>query len=511
MSRIGIDVGGTNTDLIQIKNNNIIFAQKNFTTPDVITGVKKCLINLKDNSKRLDDITAVMIGTTHFINAIVQHKHLNKVGVLRICLPSSKSLEPFIDWPKDLAKKIFIQNYLIKGGHEYDGNEIVPLDTKSIEKIGLDLKKREIKYLAISSVFSPLTSEHEKKAEQIIKDIYPDITITLSSNLGRIGLIERENATILNASLIGLAGNTFGAFKELIKQFGINKPLYITQNDGTVASIEKAKQFPILCIASGPTNSMRGAAYLSKIKNALVCDIGGTTSDIGYLINGFPKQANNIVDIKGVRTLFRMPELISIGLGGGTIIDNNTFDIGDVSVGNKLDSESLIFGGKHFTLTDYAVASGLINLGNKNFVNKFSEKNLKYLYKKIEDKLYNAIDNIKIDPNPLPLIVVGGGAFLSPNTIRGISEIIHVKHNNVANAVGAAISKISGEVDKIYKNLSRNDAIRLAEDEAREKAINSGADKETLEVIEQEDLPLSYLPGNSLRVKIRIVGNIKQK
>ena len=113
MSRIGIDVGGTNTDLIQIKNNNIIFAQKNFTTPDVITGVKKCLINLKDNSKRLDDITAVMIGTTHFINAIVQHKHLNKVGVLRICLPSSKSLEPFIDWPKDLAKKIFIQNYLI--------------------------------------------------------------------------------------------------------------------------------------------------------------------------------------------------------------------------------------------------------------------------------------------------------------------------------------------------------------------------------------------------------------
>ena len=85
MSRIGIDVGGTNTDLIQIKNNNIIFAQKNFTTPDVITGVKKCLINLKDNSKRLDDITAVMIGTTHFINAIVQHKHLNKVGVLRIC------------------------------------------------------------------------------------------------------------------------------------------------------------------------------------------------------------------------------------------------------------------------------------------------------------------------------------------------------------------------------------------------------------------------------------------
>ena len=113
--------------------------------------------------------------------------------------------------------------------------------------------------------------------------------------------------------------------------------------------------------------------------------------------------------------------------------------------------------------------------------------------------------------NPLPLIVVGGGAFLSPNTIRGISEIIHVKHNNVANAVGAAISKISGEVDKIYKNLSRNDAIRLAEDEAREKAINSGADKETLEVIEQEDLPLSYLPGNSLRVKIRIVGNIKQK
>ena len=102
---------------------------------------------------------------------------------------------------------------------------------------------------------------------------------------------------------------------------GIAAPLYITQNDGTVATAAQAVRFPIWSFASGPTNSMRGAAYLSRLQNAVVADVGGTTTDFGHLQAGFPRQANAAVQVGGVRTLFRMPDVLSIGLGGGSLVD----------------------------------------------------------------------------------------------------------------------------------------------------------------------------------------------
>ena len=83
----------------------------------------------------------------------------------------------------------------------------------------------------------------------------------------------------------------------------------------------QAARFPVHCFASGPTNSLRGAAFLSGLEDAMVVDVGGTTSDVGCLRHGFPREANNNVEVGGVRTAFRMPDLLSIGLGGGTLVD----------------------------------------------------------------------------------------------------------------------------------------------------------------------------------------------
>src|SRR3546814_19834166 len=88
---------------------------------------------------------------------------------------------------------------------------------------------------------------------------------------------------------------------------------------GTWMLDEVPAQFPVTSVASGPTNSSRGAAFLTRLDDAMVIDVGGTTSYIGCLVNGFPREANNVVEIGGVRTLFRMPDLLSIGLGGGTM------------------------------------------------------------------------------------------------------------------------------------------------------------------------------------------------
>ena len=108
------------------------------------------------------------------------------------------------------------------------------------------------------------------------------------------------------------------AFRRAIAELGITAPLYLTQNDGTLMSAEFAERYPVLTFASGPTNSMRGAAFLSGLKDAMVVDIGGTTADVGALTHGFPREASVAVDIGGVRTNFRMPDVYSFGLGGGS-------------------------------------------------------------------------------------------------------------------------------------------------------------------------------------------------
>ena len=118
----------------------------------------------------------------------------------------------------------------------------------------------------------------------------PGASITLSHDLGRIGLLERENVTLLNACLQDLARTTVAAFVDALRDSAIIAPLYLTQNDGTIMRAETAARFPVWCFASGPTNSMRGAAFLSGLDDGVVVDVGGTTTDIGYLKGGFPTR-----------------------------------------------------------------------------------------------------------------------------------------------------------------------------------------------------------------------------
>ncbi len=214
---------------------------------------------------------------------------------------------------------------MIGGGHEYDGRAIVPFDGAAMREAAKEILDAGIDSVAVASVFSPLTAECELAAAEILAEECPDAEVTLSHELGRIGLLERENATLLNAAIRGLARKTTEAFENAILASGIEAPLYLTQNDGTVMRAAYAQAYPVYSFASGPTNSMRGAAYLSRLDDAIVVDVGGTTTDIGCLGKGFPREANNVVEIGGVRTLFRMPDLLSLALGGGgTALDGDT-------------------------------------------------------------------------------------------------------------------------------------------------------------------------------------------
>jgi N-methylhydantoinase A/oxoprolinase/acetone carboxylase beta subunit len=506
--RIGIDVGGTNTDAVLLEDDAVVAGVKTPTTPEVTGGITRALADLVRQAPAARDAAAVMIGTTHFTNAVVQRRDLDRVAAIRIGLPSGASLPPFVDWPEDLADLVRGEVVMLEGGHEFDGRPLVPFDVKGMREAARRIRAAGITSVGVASVFSPLNAACEEDAAAILREECPDVAVTLSHRLGRIGLLERENATLLNACLIALARKTTRAFAEALRASGIAAPLYLTQNDGTVMLAEAAEAYPVYSFASGPTNSMRGAAFLSKRDEALVIDVGGTTTDVGSLRHGFPREANNVVEIGGVRTLFRMPDLLSMGLGGGTRVTGDPLAIGPASVGYRLTEQALVFGGDVLTVTDVAVAAGLIDLGDRRRVTALPATLIGAALARIHAMIEEGVDRMKTDAGEAPLIAVGGGSFLVPPRLAGVSEVVTVPHQAVANAVGAAIAQVSGEVDQIFQNLSRDEAIARARHLAEAKAVEAGADPATLTVVEVEDLPLSYLPGNSLCTRVRVVGEI---
>ena len=514
--RLGIDVGGTNTDAVILdEKNNVIAKHKETTTPDVSTGITRAVERVLELSKiNPTNITNAMLGTTHATNAIVERKGLSRVGLIRLSAPSGFGIPPFIDWPKDMIETTGNSFIIVKGGYEYNGVPISNPEIDEIKKALSQLQKRGIESLAVSGVFSPVNDDQENLVRELAIEIFgKDFPITLSNEIGSIGLIERENAAVLNAAIRKLAERAYGGFQDVLKNHGINADLFITQNDGTLMSIEYAKKYPVLTIASGPTNSLRGAAFLSGIKDAIVVDVGGTTTDVGILTKGFPRESSSDVEIGGVRTNFRMPDLVSLGLGGGSIVakDENEITIGPKSVGYKLTKEALIFGGQTLTATDIAVAAGLANIGDSSRLTHLGDADVKKAMEKIKTMVEEAIDKVKISAKELPVVVVGGGSILIPDNLRGASEVIKPKHFEVANAIGASIAQVSGSIDGVYDITAkgRDAVIEELKNQAKLEATKAGADETTVEVVELEEIPLAYLPSNAVRFKVKAVGNLK--
>ncbi len=299
-----------------------------------------------------------MLGTTHCTNALVERKALNRIGAIRICLPASKAIPTMVDYPDDLKGLLGKHLYLVHGGYEFDGRLINPLDVDEIKE-KLNSMKGEIDSLAITGIFSKTLPDQEKQVAVWAQEIFgDDVKISCSHQIGGLGLLERENAAILNAALQGVATKMVQAFQETVDRLNLDSHLYIGQNDGTLMSLEQVQKFPVLTISSGPTNSIRGAGSLSGINNGIVIDVGGTTLDGGVLINHFPRESTRPAQIGGVLTNFRMPDVVTVGIGGGTIVrfTDEECTLGPDSVGYLLKEKAVAFGGDELTLSDFFIA-----------------------------------------------------------------------------------------------------------------------------------------------------------
>lgn len=512
--RIGIDVGGTHTDAVIMDGNTVITSTKVLTSADVMEGVANALDTvLSDSGLPNSAIHSVMIGTTQFTNAIIERRQLAETGVFRLNLPSGRGLPPMVDWPDDIAETVGGHAYALHGGKLYDGWPVADLDPAEIDKAIADAAAKGLKNFAISSAFSPMDPSPELFVEERLRKAIPDAQITCSHSFGRLGLMERENAAILNATLLHFADSVVTAFLTALRTRNLTCPVFISQNDGTLMSADFVRAFPALTFASGPTNSLRGAMLLTGLEDAIVVDIGGTTSDIGVLQGGFPRESNSVIEVGGVRTNFRMPDIQAIGLGGGSLISEDGQTIGPQSVGHRLTEEGLVFGGNTLTATDIIVASGHEKIGDTEAVASLPKELVETARQNMLTILDRGIDMMKPGAVQMPVILVGGGAVLVTGDLAAAKDVHRPKHAGVANAIGAAIAQVGGESEKIvsYQSLPREDAIAELTHEAETRALGAGASKQSLRTVDIEETEVPYMGQDTMRVRVKVIGDLAFK
>jgi N-methylhydantoinase A/oxoprolinase/acetone carboxylase beta subunit len=513
--RLGIDVGGTHTDAALLDADGRLIAKaKASTTRDVTGGITAVMdAVLAGRSDEAARIGHVMLGTTHATNAVLERRRLQRVAAVRLAAPATTSLPPFTAWPDDLRDAVSAGAAIIGGGVEVDGRELAPLDEEALRRV-LDASAGVAEGVAITGMFAPASPEQELRAREIAVGILGhDIHISLSHEVGALGLLERENATILNAALAAVAEEVAGAMQAALAAHGLSPTVLFSQNDGTLMALEYMVRNPVLTIGSGPANSLRGAAFLSGVGDALVADVGGTSTDIGVLAGGFPRESSAAVEVGGIRTNFRMPDIVAIAIGGGTVIgrDGDDVRVGPQSVGYALPDEALVFGGSTPTLTDAAVLAGRAQIGDRPPVANGATPDLQRALTASDELIAAAVDRAKTQRGDVPLVVVGGGSFLVPDDLPGVSGVLRPDHFDVANAIGAAIAQVGGRWEEVVRiDRDREGVIAEACERARQRAIQAGADAERVEIVELEEIPLAYNTEPTVRLRVRAVGPLSR-
>ena len=215
-----------------------------------------------------------------------------------------------------------------------------------------------------------------------------------------------------------------------------------------------------------------------------------------------PYPANRVIETKRIYSV-----------GGGSIVrkqPDGSVTVGPDSVGYKITSEALIFGGNTITATDIAVKLGMAELGDASNVadldNDFAQAAMAVIREMVEE----SIDSLKISNDDVDVILVGGGSIVLPKDLAGTSHVFNPDHFGCANAIGSAISKVSGNYEQLidYNQIPRDQALEQAKADAIKLAVAAGAIEETVEIIEVEDVPLAYCPGNTSRVRVKAAGDL---
>jgi N-methylhydantoinase A/oxoprolinase/acetone carboxylase beta subunit len=448
--RVGIDVGATNADAVLMDARGRLLARAKVPVGaqlrDSLDAVLAELLGAGSDAAL--QLVRVTLGTEQITQDLVQRRGLTRVATLRLGAPLTGAVPPLWTWPEDLHAAASAGERIVGGGAEYDGRTPGPLDVEAVRRFLADVAGAA-EAVAVSGVFSPIAPEQELAVAEIVRhELGAGVPVIASHEIGSFGLLTRENATVLNATLIAPVQAVAAALTGALTARGITADSYFAQNDGSVSVLDHALRFPVLMIGSGAALSIRGAAHLSGVADAVVIDVGGTRTEVSVLVHGFPRDAAPPTEVAGVHTDFRLPELWTLPVGGGTAdgAEALAWELADVDpIGGDL---------------------------------------------------------------PMPVVAVGGAAALVREALAGDHEVVLPAPGDVAGAIGAAIAPVTGRADVVCdRDSDRLDAaLARARRIAIDRAIHAGADPAQVEIVEMEQIPLSYLVEPAFRVRVRATG-----
>ena len=461
---IGIDVGGTNTDAAIVGQEIVTVKVPN---DEGIGGVLKKLSEHADLKRE-----KVIVSTSLPLNLILSRFDESKT--LTILVPG-----PGLNYSK--------MGKIIQGFVNHRGDVVEEIDEKEIR----DIFKEKADNVAIASKFSVRNADIERRIYEIAKDYFDYRTISLSHNIGMLNFPHRVNTTVVNAKI----SKTIYDLTELIKSYAGD--FFYYKGDGGVIPYQMALRNPSELYNSSPAAVAIGAYFLTKERNALVLDIGGTTTDFVILENGMPKIVEK-VEIMGRKTLIRCVDSFSIPFGGDSVVE-------DGKLKPYREDRAIAFGGSKFTLTDALNCIGY-EIGDYNASRAAGKemfdslKDAEEIVELYVDMVSEAVKSVEAER------IIGTGylaKILTPRVAKkaNVSYLIP-EHSEAVNAIGVAVSKISltlyarfdteigrvtfnGIIDKTpFEKCSLpedSDFIEAAINKVREIALSYGASKEEVE------------------------------
>lgn len=445
--RLGIDIAGTCAEAAVLDERDRVIASADDDRADggerSLRAVLRAVLADHELDPRL--ITRAVLGSNAALDAIEHRRGLRRVAVLRIGSPLTLAIPPLVTWPQRLREAASAGEAVVGGGAEYDGRMISALDREAIVRF-ITKVAETTDAVAVTSVFSPVAPDHELEAAEIIqRELGASMPVSLSHEIGTMGLLERENATVLSATLLGVVERLLESFDEILRGRLIDAEPFLAQGDGTVMTPEHALRFPVYMLGGGPASAIRGGAWLSGVTDGVTLEVGRGSAIVGALVNGRPYERPTPTEIGGIRAYFRLPELATLPLGVDGVAD---------------------------------------------------------------DALAAALDGARRG-QPLPmLVVVGSGAAAVAEHCEAIGETIIPREGSVARAIGLVIAPAGGQADRVCADRAnvRATTIESARADAIARAIHAGADPARVQVVEVDEIPLAYLLDAPIRISVRAVG-----
>lgn len=541
---IGLDVGGTHTDVALLSAAGLVRGVKVPTDPanlfeSVLAGLEKITAGIDP-----EKIRRVVLSTTLTTNAVIQ-KDFPPIGLLVMAGPG---IEP-------AQYRIGDHYHVVSGAMDHRGREMTPVWRLEIERIATSFQASGIRLVGVIGKFSVRNPAHELVIRDILGNTFDKVFLSHEIS-GQLNFPRRIATTYLNAAVYPIHKKFFEAVEKSLESKGMHLPIRILKPDGGNMNLCASIALPGQTILSGPAASVMGAiSHADKQTESLVLDIGGTTTDMAILIKGAPLLDPLGIELGGFKTLIRAMETTSVGIGGDSRV---SIQEGKLIIGPERIGPAMAFGGLHPTPTDALVTLGLLDEGDRDKAAEGIEQIAKLLTMSREDAAYrifdqtcknilsaarDMIDKINSKPvytvhefleahqvDPKEILVLGGPAPYFADHIKRLSDMkVKVVPNwKVANAIGAAMARTTCEislfadtqlgtatapeenfVQSIDQYFDNTAAAELALNLLKKKATAIGANPDYLEMEVIENMQFNmvrgfYTTGKNIRIKAQV-------